>query len=229
MDTIHAVSLMLGAGWAAGINLYAAMLVIGVLGISGQIELPPGLELLSHPGVLTAAGIMYVVEFFADKIPGADTGWDGLHTFIRIPAGALMAGGAADGLNIGQGGELIGLLVGGGLAATSHVAKAGTRALINTSPEPVTNLTASLTEDVAVVGGLWVALHHPWVFLSLLVAFLLLVAWLLPRLWRALRRVVGALHRWFGGSAETGASRKFVARPQEVVKDLYHDAVNKKS
>lgn len=230
MESIHAISLMLGAGWASGINLYAAILVIGWLGLMGHIDLPPGLEVLSNPGVLVTAGVMYVVEFFADKIPGIDTGWDGLHTFIRIPAGALLAAAAAEGLDLGQGGELIGLLAGGGLAATSHAAKAGTRALINTSPEPVSNWTASVTEDIAVVGGLWTALHYPWLFLALLFAFMLLVAWLLPRIWRALKRVVNALRRWFVTDPDTeNHRRKFIERRQDAAKVLYNNAVNKES
>lgn len=233
MESIHAISLMLGAGWASGINLYAAILVIGWLGMTGQVELPPGLEILSNPGVMVTASIMYVVEFFADKIPGVDTGWDGLHTFIRIPAGALMAAGAAGGLDIGQSGELIGLLAGGSLAAASHATKAGARVLINTSPEPVTNWTASVAEDVAVVGGLWTALHYPWFFIALLIAFALLAAWLLPRIWRAIKQAVRALRRWFGKAPDSNARehdrRKFVERRQDVVKDLYHNAANKDS
>ncbi|MCG6966916.1 MAG: DUF4126 domain-containing protein [Chromatiaceae bacterium] len=201
MDTIAAISLMLGAGWASGINLYAAILVLGWLGGSGQVDLPPDLQVLSSPAVMLAAGGMYMVEFFADKIPGVDTGWDALHTFIRIPAGALLAAGAAQGLDMGQAPELVGLLVGGGLAATSHAAKAGTRVLINTSPEPFSNWGASVAEDVSVIAGLWTALHYPWLFIALLVIFLLLVAWLLPKIWRALRRAAHALRRWFSGTA----------------------------
>ncbi len=116
METIEVISLMLGAAWASGINLYAAILVLGWMGGAGHVDLPPGLEVLSDPTVMLAAGGMYVVEFFTDKIPGVDTGWDALHTFIRIPAGALMAAGAAQGLDMGQAGELIGLLLGGGVS-----------------------------------------------------------------------------------------------------------------
>ncbi|WP_457672947.1 DUF4126 domain-containing protein [Thiolapillus sp.] len=196
-QTIQSIALMLGAGWASGINLYAAMLVLGWMGMSGQVDLPPGLEILSNPMVMGAAGLMFVVEFFADKIPGLDSLWDGLHTFIRIPAGALMAAGAAQGLDMGSAGELVGLILGGGLATTSHVSKASTRALINTSPEPVTNWTASVTEDVAVVGGLWTALNHPWLFVLLLTLFILLAAWLLPKIWRLLKAAGKTLTTWF--------------------------------
>lgn len=196
-ETIQSIALMLGAGWASGINLYAAMLTLGWLGASGQVDLPPGLEVLSNPMVMGAAGLMFAVEFFADKVPGLDSLWDALHTFIRIPAGALMAAGAAQGLDLGGAGELVGLILGGGLAATSHVTKASTRALINTSPEPASNWTASLTEDAAVVGGLWTALNHPWLFLLLLLLFIAAAVWAVPRIWRLLRAAGRGLRNWF--------------------------------
>jgi hypothetical protein len=169
---------------------------------------------------------MYLVEFFTDKIPGVDTGWDALHTFIRIPAGALMAAGAAQGLDMGQAAELMALLVGGGVAATSHATKAGTRVLINTSPEPFSNWGASVAEDLSVVAGLWAALHHPWLFLVLLVLFLLVVAWLLPRIWHAIRRVAHAIGRWFGrrhdaSDAQAGTTRR--AGRERLLKELYHE------
>ena len=226
METIEAISLMLGAAWASGINLYAAILVLGWLGGSGQVDLPPNLEVLSHPAVMAAAGGMYLVEFFADKIPGVDTGWDALHTFIRIPAGALMAAGAAQGLDMGQAGELVGLLVGGGLAATSHATKAGSRVLINTSPEPFSNWGASVAEDLSVFAGLWAALNHPWLFIGLLAVFLLAVAWLLPRIWRALKRAAHAVRRWVGGrdpTAPAQAHEGLRERRREVLHDLYPD------
>jgi len=226
METIEAISLMLGAAWASGINLYAAILVLGWLGGIGQVDLPPNLEVLSHPAVMLAAGGMYLVEFFADKIPGVDTGWDALHTFIRIPAGALMAAGAAQGLDMGQAGELVGLLVGGGLAAASHATKAGGRVLINTSPEPFSNWGASVAEDLSVFAGLWTALNHPWLFLGLLVVFLLAVAWLLPRIWVAIKRAAHAVRRWFGGHDPTTpahAHEGLRERRREVLQDLYPD------
>lgn len=196
-ETVQAIALLLGAGWAAGINLYAAMLMLGWLGLSDQTDLPPTLEILSNPMVMTAAGIMFSVEFFADKVPGMDSLWDAIHTFIRIPGGALLAAGAAQGLDIGAAGELMGLILGGGLATTSHVSKASTRALINTSPEPVSNWSASVNEDLAVIGGLWTALHHPWLFIALLILFIGLAIWLLPKIWRALRSAGRTLVSWF--------------------------------
>jgi hypothetical protein len=130
-------------------------------------------------------------------VPGVDTAWDTLHTFIRIPAGALMAAAAVG--DVGAGTELAAALLGGGMAAASHAAKSGTRVLINTSPEPFTNWTASIVEDFAVVGGLITAINHPVVFLVLLVLFIALLIWLLPKLWRGIKRVFGAIARFFGG------------------------------
>ncbi|HSG02488.1 MAG TPA: DUF4126 domain-containing protein [Marinobacterium sp.] len=195
------LALSMGVAWASGINLYAAVFMLGWMQNTGNITLPPDLLILSDPMVMIAAGFMYCVEFFADKIPGVDTGWDGLHTFIRIPAGAILAAGAVG--DIGAGAELAAALVGGSIAAGSHAFKSGSRVLINTSPEPVSNWTASVAEDVAVIGGLWAALNHPLWFLFGLVLFIILLIWLLPKLWRGIKRVFGAIRRLFGGrSAE---------------------------
>lgn len=185
MGPIQTIALALGVAWASGINLYAAVFTLGYLGMSGHIQLPPDLQLLSDPLVLTAAGLMYAVEFFADKTPGVDSGWDVVHTFIRIPAGAVLAAGAVG--EVSPAAQFAAVLVGGALASASHATKAGSRVLINTSPEPVSNWTASITEDVAVIGGLWVALHNPWLFLGLLLAVVVLMIWLLPRIWRGLK------------------------------------------
>ena len=198
MEPIQIIALMLGASWASGINLYAAVLMLGLLGQTGHVDLPPGLELLTDAMVLIAAGGLYVVEFVTDKIPGVDTGWDALQTFVRIPAGALMAAGAAQGLDIGPAAEFAALLLGGGLATASHATKAGSRVAINTSPEPFSNSGASVAEDVSVVAGLWTALNHPWLFIVLLLVFLLLALWLLPKLWRMIRRTGVGMRRWFG-------------------------------
>lgn len=205
MDQLQHISsilaLTMGVAWASGINLYASILVLGILGATGNMVLPPELVILTNPLVLGAAGVMYVVEFFADKVPGVDTGWDTIHTFIRIPAGAMLAAGAVG--NINPAVSLAAGILGGGLAATSHAAKAGTRVLINTSPEPFTNWAASIGEDVAVVAGLWTALHHPVLFIILLILFLLLLAWLLPRIWRGIKRVFKSIGRFFSGKRET--------------------------
>jgi hypothetical protein len=210
MDPVQTLALTAGVAWGSGINLYATVLVLGYLGMTGDIVLPPELRVLGHPLVLAAAAVMYCIEFFADKIPGVDTGWDTLHTFIRIPAGAVLAAGAVGEVSAPV--ELAALLVGGSLAAGSHALKAGGRVLINTSPEPFTNWTASVAEDVAVIAGLWTALHYPWFFLGALLVFILLLVWLLPKLWRGIVKVFAFIGRLFGGGgggsgSGTGPSR----------------------
>lgn len=197
------IALTMGVGWASGINLYATILMLGLLSNMGHMQLPAGLEVVADPMVLMAAGLMYCVEFFADKVPGVDTGWDTLHTFVRIPAGAALAAGAMGDMN--EAVVVAAALVGGGLAATSHALKAGGRVMINTSPEPVTNWTASVTEDIAVLGGLWAALNYPIAFLVGLAVFLLLMVWLLPKIWRGIKKVFAFLARWFGGTAENSS------------------------
>ncbi len=198
METIDVIALTLGVAWASGINLYAAILVLGLMGAGGYTELPASLTVLQDPLVLMAAGVMYFVEFFADKIPGVDSGWDAIHTFIRIPAGAMLAVGAAQGLEINQAAELAAALLGGSLAATSHLTKASTRVVLNTSPEPVTNATASIAEDIAVVGGLWTALNYPLAFVAFIILFILFAIWLLPKLWRAIKDIIKTFRSWFG-------------------------------
>jgi hypothetical protein len=210
MDVVTIIATTMGVAWASGINLYAAVFMLGWMGGTGSIDLPPELEILSNPLVMGAAGLMYVIEFFADKIPGVDTGWDVLHTFIRIPAGAMLAAGSISPL--GPEAELAGLILGGSLAAGSHFTKAGTRVLINTSPEPFTNWGASVGEDVAVIVGLWTALNHPVLFIVLLVLFIALVIWLLPKIWRGIKAVFRRIRGWFGG------------RPAQTPPDTRRDA-----
>lgn len=182
---ITTIALMMGTSWAAGINLYATIGILGLLGVTGNIVLPEPLHVLQNPLVIGAATLMYVVEFFADKTPGLDTGWDTIHTFVRIPAGVMLAAGAVGEVNPAV--VIVAGILGGTIAATSHSLKAGSRILINTSPEPFSNWTASLLEDVAVVAGLWTALHHPLAFIGLFVLFLLLTIWLLPKIWHGIK------------------------------------------
>ena len=177
----------MGLAWASGINLYATLLTLGFLANSGNIVLPPDLQIVANPMVMGAAGIMYFIEFFADKVPGVDTGWDAIHTFIRIPAGAMLAAGAIGDLNPAV--ELAAAIMGGSMAAASHATKAGTRVLINTSPEPFSNWFASVGEDIAVIGGVWACINHPVLFLIALVFFILLMIWLLPRIWAGVKKV----------------------------------------
>lgn len=194
---VNTLSLTMGAAWASGINLYAAILVLGLLGTTGNIILPPNLQILTDPMVIVAAGVMYFVEFFADKMPGVDTGWDTLHTFIRIPAGALLAAGAVGDVNPAV--ALTAAILGGGLAAGTHALKSGSRVIINTSPEPFTNWVTSIAEDVVVIGGLWTALHYPWLFMALMIVFIGLMIWLLPKIWRGVKKIFGYIGRLFGG------------------------------
>jgi len=215
MDITQTIALTMGVAWASGINLYAAIFVLGYLGMTDNIVLPPDLQILMDPMVMVAAGFMYCVEFFADKVPGVDTGWDTLHTFIRIPAGAVLAAGAVG--ELGTGAELAAGIVGGALATGAHMTKAGTRVLINTSPEPVTNWFASIGEDVAVIAGLWTALYHPVLFLVLLGVFILLMIWLLPKIWRGVKKVFGWLGRVLGisKSPEPPGNTPTDIKPQE--------------
>lgn len=187
MDTVHIIALTMGVAWASGINLYAAIFMLGYLGSTGNIVLPPDLQVVTDPLVMFAAGLMYCVEFFADKTPGIDSAWDTIHTFIRIPAGAVLAMGAVGDMSPAV--QLAAFLVGGTLAAGTHATKTGTRLLINTSPEPVSNWTASISEDLAAIAGIWAALNYPWLFIIALVIFIIIMIWLLPRLWKAIKRV----------------------------------------
>jgi len=191
MDTLQSVALAAGLAWGSGIRLYAVLFLAGLMARLGYIELPPELGLLAHPAVLGASGFMFLIEFFADKVPGFDTLWDAAHTFIRIPAGALLAALAlAD-----QDPALIlaAAILGGALASAAHLTKAGSRALINISPEPFSNWTASFGEEALLLGGLWAAVMYPLVFFAGLTIFLLAALWLLPKIWRGLRVLWGRL------------------------------------
>ncbi|MGW8288254.1 MAG: DUF4126 domain-containing protein [Desulfobulbales bacterium] len=203
---IKMIALTMGVAWASGINLYAAILVLGILGSTGNVSLPPDLMILTDPLIIAAAGVMYVVEFFADKIPGVDNGWDTIHTFIRIPLGALLAAGAVGEMNPSV--AIAAAILGGGLAASTHATKSGTRILINISPEPVTNWLTSLGEDIGVIVGLWTALHYPLVFIVFLVFFIILLIWLLPKIWRGVKRLLSVLCDLFRPKKEIQLNNK---------------------
>ena len=194
---VTVIAMSMGVAWASGINLYAAILMLGIMGATGNVDLPPDLQVLSDPIVIGAAGFMYCVEFFADKIPGVDSGWDAMHTFIRVPAGAMLAAGAVGDVSSAAG--IAAGILGGGMALTTHSFKSGSRVLINTSPEPVTNWTASITEDIAVIAGLWTALNYPALFIIFLILFIILAIWLLPKLWQGIKAVFKAIGRFFSG------------------------------
>ena len=200
LDTTQLVALAAALGWASGLRLYAVLFLAGAAGALGLFELPRGLSVLEHPLLLAASGFMLFVEFFADKIPGVDTLWDLVHTVVRIPAGAALAAGVfgADQATW----ALAAALVGGSLAATSHAAKATTRAAVNTSPEPFSNIGLSLAGDALVPASLWLAVAHPALFLPLLALAVVAMAVLLWKLARFLR---GLLRRLLRRREEGGA------------------------
>ena len=210
LDTAQLIALAGALGWASGVRLYLVVLLTGLAGFMGWLELPQGLHLLAHPVVLGASGFMVFVEFFADKIPGLDSLWDVVHTVIRIPAGAALAAGVfgADSSAMG----LVAALMGGTLAATSHAAKATSRAAINTSPEPFTNIGTSLVEDTLVPAGLWLAIAHPFVFIPLLVMVLVLSVWLIRLCWRFLTQLFARVARIFSGRPDPGLAPAFTLK-----------------
>ena len=182
MGTVEALSLAMGTAWTSGINLYATVAALGIAGQMDLIELPQNLQVVMHPAVIVVACVMYLIEFFADKIPYVDSGWDALHTFIRVPAGAVLAARSLGDMNPAL--EFAALLAGGTLAFTAHGAKAATRLAINASPEPFSNWIASFTEDVAVLGSIWIIFNHPMIMILLIVIFLIAMVWLVPKIFR---------------------------------------------
>lgn len=203
-DTAQLIALAAVLGFASGIRLYAVLLIVGLVGYAGWADLPRGLQVLSHPWVLGAAGFMFVVEFLADKVPAVDSLWDALHTFIRIPAGAALAAGV---FGFGSGDPVwtaMAAILGGSLAATSHLTKTGTRAAINTSPEPFSNVIVSATEDVFVGGLLALVLAYPLVAFGIVLVLVIASLWLLPKLLRFVGRV---LRRLFGTDTSASTAR----------------------
>jgi hypothetical protein len=190
-DVIHGIALASLLAWASGVRLYFVMFGVGLAGYLGYFELPAGLQVLAHPWVIGTAGFMLLMEFLVDKVPAIDSLWDAVHTFIRIPAGALLAAGATGDtltpLTVAAG------LLGGTLTAGTHFTKAGGRAMVNTSPEPFSNWGISFAEDLSVIGAISLALHYPLVFLALLAIFIVVMIWLLPKLVRGVRLVFRAL------------------------------------
>ena len=189
MELIQHLALAGGLSWASGLRLYLTVFAVGLLAKFGYIHLPASLDILSNPIVLSVAGVLCIIEFLADKIPYVDSAWDSIQTFIRIPAGALLAMGA-----INSNDPMIATvtaLLGGSLAGATHATKAGSRALINTSPEPISNVAASLSEEGMLVTGGWLVFAHPAVFIGLLCGFIVLIFWMLPKLWRSIKSVLG--------------------------------------
>lgn len=186
MSEAHLFAIGVVLAWLAGIRVYLTVFGVGLAGALGWLDLPPALYVAQSPWVIGVSAVLAATEFFADKIPGVDSGWDLLHTLLRVPAGAFLAAAtlSPDG-HLGAGM----LATGAGVALASHALKAGSRALLNTSPEPISNWTASVTEDAAVVGGLALAFAHPWIALAIVVAASTLVALAVWWLWRGLRRL----------------------------------------
>jgi hypothetical protein len=190
-DTAQLIAIASVLGFASGIRLYAVLFAVGLAGYLQWVPLPAGLQLLAHPWVLGASGFMMLAEFFADKIPALDSLWDTVHTLIRIPAGAALAAAVLGGDSATW--ATIAALLGGSLAATSHFTKAGSRALINTSPEPFSNIAASSSEDVLVGGLLVLVLAYPWLAAGIVLLLVLLALWLLPKLFRYIAALVRRL------------------------------------
>ena len=199
MDIIAPIAMAAGLGWASGLRLYAVLFFIGVLGYSGLIEMPPDLVILTHPVIMLTTGALFAFEFGADKIPGFDSVWDTFQTFVRIPGGALLAAAAVADHSAAY--ALAAGLLGGTFAAGAHFTKAGGRVLINASPEPFSNWAASLAEDTLAAGMVWSAFSYPLALLFILVLVVLATAWLLPKLWRGVRRVITTARQLLGFSA----------------------------
>jgi hypothetical protein len=201
-QTLQSIVMAALLAWASGVRLYLVVFGMGLAGRLGYVDLPSGLHVLENPFVIGAAGLMLVVEFLVDKVPGMDSVWDFLHTFVRIPAGAFLAAGATSdqlpALTLAAG------LVGGSITAGTHFAKSAARATVNASPEPFSNWGLSFSEDALVVGGTWLAFNHPLAFTAALVVFLVLAVWLLVVLRRVLRLAFDSARRKLAATPSPG-------------------------
>ncbi|WP_018409811.1 DUF4126 domain-containing protein [Methyloversatilis thermotolerans] len=198
MDVTEAVAAAAGLAWASGLRPYAVVFLAGLAGRMEWFALPGELDVLEHPVVMGVAGLLMCVEFLADKMPALDSLWDALHTFIRIPVGALLAAWAL--ADQGSAGMFAGALLGGTLSGATHLTKAGGRLAVNASPEPLSNLLLSAGEDGLALTGLWLAFVYPLAFLILLALFVIMLWWLLPRMWRFLTGLLS----WVSGKQATG-------------------------
>ena len=190
------LGIAMGSAWFSGINLYATVVTLGLLQKFTFVKLPGEMSMLSNSWVLGAAGAMYAIEFFADKIPAVDSAWDAIHTFIRVPAGAIMA--AASFADFDPTVKTIAMLVGGGVALGSHGLKASTRLAANASPEPVSNIALSLGEDIFTFAGAALLAFHPVVMLVVVLVLIILAIWLIPKIYRALKRMMNKIRSLFG-------------------------------
>lgn len=206
MDLFSTLSLALGTAWTSGINLYATVTVLGLLQKFGATRLPGGLDVLDNWWIIGVAGFLYAIEFFADKIPYVDSVWDVIHTFIRVPAGAVVAYAATNEMN--QGVSIVAGLLGGGLALSSHGTKAALRATANVSPEPVSNWALSFIEDGIAILASFAAVFAPVLIAIILLVFLVFFVWFMPKFVGALRRISSGVRGIFTGESFKGAARK---------------------
>jgi hypothetical protein len=206
MEWFSTLSLALGTAWTSGINLYATVTVLGLLQKFGATKLPGGLDVLDNWWIIGVAGFLYAVEFFADKIPYLDSIWDVVHTFIRVPAGAVVAYTATN--QVDPSVNVVATLIGGGLAFSSHGTKAALRAGANLSPEPVSNWVLSLVEDVIAFAGAVLAVFAPFIIAGILVVFVLFFLWFFPKVYRAVKRIFNAIAAFFKGAGFKEVARK---------------------
>jgi hypothetical protein len=204
-DWITTIGTAAGSAWLSGINLYATVVTLGVLQRFHLVKLPGGLDILGEWWVIGLAATLYVIEFVADKIPAVDSAWDAVHTFIRVPAGAILAATAFADFDPAV--KMAAMILGGGIALSSHGTKAATRLAANTSPEPVSNVALSLTEDVVAFGSTILMVFFPVAMLIIVVIFLIVVIWLAPKIIRALRRLIAKFRSLFGGDPQRSASQ----------------------
>ncbi len=205
-EWLPTLSLALGSAWTSGINLYATVSVLGLLQKFGATKLPGGLDILDNWWIIGVAGFLYAIEFFADKIPYVDSVWDVIHTFIRVPAGAIVAYAATNQMDESVG--VVATLLGGGLALSSHGTKAAIRAGANLSPEPVSNWVLSLTEDVIAFVGTILAVFAPVLIAIVLIIFMIFFVWFFPKVFRAVRRMINATRALFAGESFREVARK---------------------
>ncbi len=206
MEWFSTLTLALGTAWTSGINLYATVTVLGLLQKFDLAKLPGGLDVLDSWWIIGIAGGLYLIEFFADKIPYIDSIWDSIHTFIRVPAGAAVAFAATSDMNPAI--EVAAVLLGGGLALSSHGTKAALRAGANLSPEPVSNWTLSVVEDIIAFVGSVLAVFAPVIILIVLIIFSIFIFWFFPKVFRAVRRMLKAVKAFFGGEGLKESARK---------------------
>jgi hypothetical protein len=206
MEWLSTLSLALGTAWTSGINLYATVSVLGLLQRIGGVKLPGGLDVLDNWWIIGVAGGLYIVEFFADKIPYVDSVWDVVHTFIRVPAGAIVAYAAVSDMDSTI--VIPATLIGGGFALASHGTKAAARMGANLSPEPISNWTLSIFEDIIAFGGVLLAVFAPFVIGVVLIVFAIFFLWCFPKVVRAIGRLFNGIAALFRGEGFKEIARK---------------------